>query len=49
MTGDTGREVDRRTEGVLVLQHISCEPPALYEDVLRGRGIPVTRVEVDEG
>jgi GMP synthase (glutamine-hydrolysing) len=34
---------------VLVLQHIACEPPGVYEDVLRERGVELTRVEVDEG
>lgn len=34
---------------VLVLQHIACEPPAAYEDELRGRGIALHRVEVDAG
>jgi GMP synthase-like glutamine amidotransferase len=34
---------------VLVLQHIACEPPGAYEDVLRERGATVHRVEVDEG
>jgi GMP synthase (glutamine-hydrolysing) len=34
---------------VLVLQHISCEPPAAYEDELRSRGHDVFRVELDEG
>ncbi|UGS36521.1 type 1 glutamine amidotransferase [Capillimicrobium parvum] len=34
---------------ILVIQHIACEPPAAYEDVLIGRGIPIQRVEVDEG
>jgi GMP synthase-like glutamine amidotransferase len=38
-----------RTDGVLVLQHIACEPPALFEDILHERGVPLTRVEVDEG
>jgi GMP synthase-like glutamine amidotransferase len=33
----------------LVLQHIACEPPGAYEDVLRERGIPLDRVELDEG
>lgn len=33
---------------ILVLQHIACEPPAVFEDVLRERGVPITRVEVDE-
>jgi GMP synthase (glutamine-hydrolysing) len=34
---------------VLVLQHIACEPPGIYEDVLRERGARITRVELDEG
>jgi GMP synthase-like glutamine amidotransferase len=34
---------------VLVLQHIACEPPGVYEDVLRERGATVHRVEVDAG
>ena len=34
---------------VLVLQHIACEPPGAYEDVLRERGAALTRVEVDAG
>ncbi|MBA3764352.1 MAG: type 1 glutamine amidotransferase [Actinobacteria bacterium] len=34
---------------VLVLQHIACEPPGVYEDVLRERGARITRVELDEG
>jgi GMP synthase (glutamine-hydrolysing) len=33
----------------LVLQHIACEPPGVYEDVLRERGWSLTRVELDEG
>jgi GMP synthase-like glutamine amidotransferase len=33
----------------LVLQHISCEPPGVYEDVLRERDGELHRVEVDEG
>jgi len=33
----------------LVLQHIACEPPGYYEDVLRGAGAAIRRVEVDEG
>jgi len=37
------------TEGVLVLQHLACEPPALFEEILHERGVPLTRVEVDEG
>jgi len=34
---------------VLVLQHIACEPPGAYEDVLRERGATIHRVELDEG
>jgi len=34
---------------VLVLQHIACEPPGVYEDVLRERGARIERVEVDAG
>jgi GMP synthase-like glutamine amidotransferase len=34
---------------VLVLQHIACEPPGVYEDVLLQRGAQITRVELDEG
>jgi GMP synthase (glutamine-hydrolysing) len=34
---------------VLVLQHIACEPPGVYEDVLRERGVELVRVELDEG
>jgi GMP synthase (glutamine-hydrolysing) len=34
---------------VLVLQHIACEPPGVYEEVLRERGATLTRVEVDAG
>jgi GMP synthase (glutamine-hydrolysing) len=34
---------------LLVLQHISCEPPAAYEDELRDWGLELDRVEVDEG
>ena len=33
----------------LVLQHIACEPPGVYEDVLRERDASVRRVEVDAG
>ena len=33
----------------LVLQHIACEPPGIYEDVLIERGATVYRVELDEG
>jgi GMP synthase (glutamine-hydrolysing) len=34
---------------VLVLQHIACEPPGVYEDVLRERSATLHRVEVDAG
>jgi len=34
---------------VLVLQHIACEPPGAFEDVLRERGLELHRVELDEG
>jgi GMP synthase (glutamine-hydrolysing) len=34
---------------ILVLQHIACEPPGVYEDVLRERGSRLHRVEVDAG
>jgi GMP synthase (glutamine-hydrolysing) len=34
---------------VLVLQHIACEPPGVYEDVLHERGADLIRVELDEG
>jgi GMP synthase (glutamine-hydrolysing) len=33
----------------LVLQHIACEPPGVYEDVMREQGIAIHRVELDEG
>jgi GMP synthase-like glutamine amidotransferase len=35
--------------GILVLQHIGCEPPAAYEDELLDRGVPFHRVRLDEG
>lgn len=34
---------------VLVLQHIACEPPGVFEDVLLERGAELQRVELDEG
>jgi len=34
---------------VLVLQHIACEPPGVFEDVLHERGARLHRVELDEG
>jgi GMP synthase (glutamine-hydrolysing) len=33
----------------LVLQHIACEPPGAYEDVLLERGAVIERVELDAG
>src|SRR5579872_3989310 len=37
------------TMRALVLQHIACEPPGCYEDVLRARDVAIERVELDEG
>jgi GMP synthase-like glutamine amidotransferase len=34
---------------VLVLQHIACEPPGVFEDVLAARGAAIRRVEMDAG
>ena len=34
---------------VLVLQHIACEPPGVFEDVLADRAHELVRVELDEG
>lgn len=33
----------------LILQHIACERPGVFEDVLRERGVDLLRVELDEG
>jgi GMP synthase-like glutamine amidotransferase len=33
----------------LVLQHIACEPPGAYEDVLDAHDVALHRVELDEG
>ncbi len=33
----------------LILQHIACEPPGVYEDVMVERGWELVRVELDEG
>ena len=38
--------MDMRT---LILQHIACEPPGVFEDVLDERGAELHRVELDEG
>ena len=37
------------TPTLLALQHISCEPPAAFEEELRSRGLDLVRVELDEG
>ncbi|WP_430336303.1 type 1 glutamine amidotransferase [Rhodococcus sp. ACT016] len=34
---------------VLVIQHVECEPPAAFEDVLVDRGIEIDRIELDRG
>jgi GMP synthase (glutamine-hydrolysing) len=34
---------------LLVLQHADCEPPGVYEDELRERGIAIDRVLLDQG
>jgi GMP synthase (glutamine-hydrolysing) len=34
---------------VLILQHIACEPPGGFEDLLRSRDAELLRVELDEG
>ena len=34
---------------LLVLQHAGCEPPGVYEDVLRERAIPFERVLLGDG
>jgi len=34
---------------VLVLQHIGCEPPGVYEDILLERGASLERVQIDAG
>ena len=33
----------------IVVQHISCEPPGIYETVLDEHDIDIIRVEIDEG
>jgi GMP synthase (glutamine-hydrolysing) len=33
----------------LVLQHVACETPGIFEDILRERGSAIHRVELDEG
>ena len=34
---------------ILILQHISCEPPGVYEDILVEKCASIHRVEIDEG
>jgi GMP synthase-like glutamine amidotransferase len=34
---------------IVVLQHISCEAPGIYEDILVEKGASIHRVEIDEG
>jgi hypothetical protein len=34
---------------IAVLQHIACEPPGVYEDVLLERESKIHRIELDEG
>jgi GMP synthase-like glutamine amidotransferase len=34
---------------ILILQHIACEPPGVYEDILVEKGASIHRVEIDEG
>jgi GMP synthase-like glutamine amidotransferase len=36
------------TMRILVLQHIACEPPGAYEEVLLAHGATIERVELDE-
>src|SRR4051794_34366574 len=44
-----GRGAALRAVNALVLQHIACEPPGAFEDVLVERGARIERVELDEG
>jgi len=34
---------------IIVLQHIACEPPGIYEDILAEKGAFIHRIEIDEG
>jgi len=34
---------------ILILQHIACEPPGIYEDILIENGASIHRVEIDAG
>jgi hypothetical protein len=46
------RVIEMAREGaavrVLVLQHIACESPGIYEDALRERSAIIHRVQLDE-
>lgn len=48
MSAGSARAVPRGPR-VLVLQHIDCEPPGAYEDVLVEAGATLHRVELDAG
>ena len=48
MSAHASRAYDRSVR-VLVLQHIACEPPGVFEDVLLERNAELHRVELDEG
>jgi len=34
---------------IVILQHISCEPPGVYEDILVEKSASIHRIEIDEG
>ena len=34
---------------ILILQHITCEPPGIYEDILIEKGAAIHRAEIDAG
>ena len=34
---------------ILVLQHVECEPPAVYEDILRSRHFELERIQLGNG
>ena len=38
-----------RAPALLVLQHVTCEPPAAYEDELLAWGARLHRIQLDEG
>lgn len=39
----------RQSKTVLVLQHVGCEPPAYYGDLLDARGFAIESVDLDQG